>query len=221
MSDGVKLFPTIIASLALLFCLKAFGLVTGVSASLTAPALAQEDAAPAEDPTAEDASADPGEAEDGAAGEALTVPPETELSPTEVRVLQSLAKRRATLETRERELETREKLLMAAELRIEERIDELKAVETRIEDLLGKRDAEEMAQIERLVKVYERMKPKDAAKIFETLDQDILLDVASRMKEATVAGVMAQMSPAAAQSLTVMLATRHNLPEDAGQEQGI
>ncbi|MEM6852607.1 MAG: hypothetical protein AAF527_12820 [Pseudomonadota bacterium] len=221
MTEQARLFPAMIASLALLFSLKIFGVWTGVSAAIAQEAeaetasLTEEESAGAEDDDAE-AGGEDGPTADAEA-EAAQSPEDdmSELSPTELRVLKSLAERRSDLDARERELDTQSKLLQAAELRVAERIDELKQIEMRINQLLQKRDEHELAQIERLVKVYERMKPKEAARIFETLDQDILLDVASRMKEATVAGVMAQMSPQAAQGLTVQLATRTRLPDEA------
>ena len=100
------------------------------------------------------------------------------------------------------------RLIEAAERRVEERIGELRALETRIEELLLMRDEEEEAQLASLVSVYENMRAKDAARIFDTLDNQILVDVASRMREQRIALILAEMSPQAAQELTVMLATR-------------
>ena len=128
------------------------------------------------------------------------------------RLLISLNKRREALETREAELETRVKLLEAAELRVDERITELKAVEARIADLLGQREVMQEERIAQLVKTYENMKPKSAAAILENLDRDILLDVMARMKPATKALVLAQMTPARARDVTEGLAL--NLAEE-------
>ena len=52
-----------------------------------------------------------------------------------------------------------------------------------IQDLLKQQSEEEKARIASLVKIYEGMKPKDAARIFNTLDTDILLDVVGKMSE--------------------------------------
>jgi len=66
-----------------------------------------------------------------------------------------------------------------------------------------------------LVKIYENMKPKDAAPIFEQLDMDVLLDIVDRMKEAKVAPILAQMNPAKAKEVTDELAKRHELSQAA------
>lgn len=199
MNDRAKLLPAAAIAMALLFGLKAVSLWTGLSATLSGQAVAQES------PDAETETA----AESAPAGEET----QPEYTATERAVLETLSSRRASLDARERELDTREKLLIAAEARVDERIDELKAIEARISALLRQRDEAEEAQIRSLVKVYERMKPADAARIFESLDKQILLDVASLMKEQALGGVLAQMQPQAAQELTERLATRLALPD--------
>ena len=63
-----------------------------------------------------------------------------------------------------------------------------------------------------LVKIYEAMKPKDAARIFEQLDIDTILLVAERMKERRLAPVMAQMNPEKAKDITIKLSKLRELP---------
>ena len=140
----------------------------------------------------------------------------TAMSRGEVELLQELAERRAQLEERDRALDMREKLMTATEGRIDDKIAELKALKARIDELIKKHDESEDAQIASLVKVYESMKPKDAARIFDELDMGILIAVAERMKEAKMAAVLAEMSPPAAKALTVELATRNKLPATGG-----
>ena len=132
---------------------------------------------------------------------------------SELELLSNLARRRDELEVHARELEMRENLLQATEKRIDEKIVELKRIESNIEGLLAKYDEAEEAQLKSLVKVYESMKPKDAARIFNRLEMDVLLNVVERMKEAKMAPVLAQMDPGKAKALTVELATRRQAPE--------
>lgn len=134
------------------------------------------------------------------------------LSLAEIQVLESLSERREALEARESELNMREHLIAAVEQRTEERIEELRTLEANIQGLLMQRDEDEAAQMASLVTVYENMRPKDAAAIFENLDTGILVEVASRMREAKIAPVLAEMEIQAAQELTVMLATRLDIP---------
>jgi flagellar motility protein MotE (MotC chaperone) len=77
---------------------------------------------------------------------------------------------------------------------------------------LKQRSAAEESQLQSLVKIYENMKPKAAAGVFEELDMDILLEVVSRMKERKVAPILALMTPTRAKELTFELAQRQQLP---------
>lgn len=130
------------------------------------------------------------------------------LTPSEIDVLQNLARRRAELDARVRELDSREALLAATEARIDRKLAEIKEAEARIAAANATQTAEEDAQLSRLVKVYESMKPTDAANIFNSLDFPVLIEVASRMKELKIAPVLAAMDPQAAKALTVALARR-------------
>ncbi|WP_373086649.1 MotE family protein [Sneathiella sp.] len=136
-----------------------------------------------------------------------------EFSTSEVKVLERLSDRRAELDRRNQELDMRDNLLKATESRIDEKITKLKEMETTLNDLLKLHDDQETAQLDSLVKIYEKMKPKDAARIFNNLEMDILIDVASKIKEAKMASILAAMNSQQANKLTVELATRRSLPE--------
>ncbi|WP_119419427.1 MotE family protein [Desertibaculum subflavum] len=141
---------------------------------------------------------------------ANVLPRDQGFSAAEVEVLQSLSRRREELEQREQGIVAREALLAAAEKRIEGRINELKALEAKLTVLADKREEEEEKRLRGLVKVYESMKPADAARIFQELDMPVLLDVAERMKEAKLGPILAQMNPQKARAMTVELAGRRN-----------
>jgi flagellar motility protein MotE (MotC chaperone) len=130
----------------------------------------------------------------------------------EIELLANLSQRREQLEQRAREIDLRESLLAAAEKRIDDRLAELKKLEASIKQIVQQYDKQEEQNLQGLVKVYENMKPKDAARIFEKLEPNILLGVVERMKEAKLAAVLSDMSPQTAQDLTVRLATRKQIP---------
>ncbi len=130
----------------------------------------------------------------------------------EVDVLQQLSKRRTELDARARQLDEREALVSAAEQRMDQKMAELKAMQSTLQDLLKQRSTAEETQLQSLVKIYENMKPKAAAGVFEELDMDILLEVVSRMKERKVAPILALMTPTRAKELTFELAQREQLP---------
>lgn len=129
-------------------------------------------------------------------------------SPGEQAVLERLQQRRKELDKRSRDLDMRESLLKAAEKRVEARVNELKELQNKIKATTGARDKTQKQQFESLVAMYEAMRAKDAARIFDHLDMNILVEVATGMKARNMSSILAQMSPEAAEKLTVELANR-------------
>lgn len=128
------------------------------------------------------------------------------LSSQEILVLRSLQKRREELDARETGLDTREQAASAAEQRLQEQIADLKKVETEVQGLLTQMTAQADKRMADLVKSYETMKPKDAARIFNGMEDKLLVDIAKTMKPATLAAVMSTMDPKRAEALTKFLA---------------
>jgi flagellar motility protein MotE (MotC chaperone) len=123
-------------------------------------------------------------------------------------ILERLQERRQELDTRAKELDIRESLIKAAEKRMEGQLAELKATEARITVATEQKDDAQAARFKGLVTMYENMKPRDAAKIFDRLDIGVLLEVVSKIEPRKMADIMALMSPDAAQHLTVELASQ-------------
>ncbi len=137
------------------------------------------------------------------------------LSQQELNVYLTLGQRNRVLDKRESEIATREGLVEVSQQQLDERIQQMEALKTDISGLLGQLDEEEEAQARTLTKLYDTMKPKSAAQIFIDLDKDVLLQVTSRMKADNLAKVMAAMPAKQAADLTIALAARHRLPEQA------
>ena len=135
-----------------------------------------------------------------------------DMSDEELELLQRLVERREALAERSRMLDQRAALLEATEARIADKMNELKQLQAVIEDLLAQYDEEEEARLQSLVKIYESMKPKEAARIFEELDILVLLDVIGRMKERKSAPILAKMNPKKAKTVTLELAQRRSMP---------
>lgn len=135
-----------------------------------------------------------------------------EFSEVRMELFEDLAARRKDLQNQERELSVREALLKAAEQEINQKYKELVSLRSEIQDLLVEQSSEEQKRITSLVKIYEGMKPKDAARIFNTLDLDVLLQVVSQMSERKSAPVIASMNPDRARTLTIMLMEQKSLP---------
>jgi flagellar motility protein MotE (MotC chaperone) len=136
-------------------------------------------------------------------------------------VLLELRDRRRELEAREATLAARESMLTAAETKLSARVDELQGLQKKLEALDASHKQQEDVAWQGLVKVYETMKPRDAAAIFNDLGMQVLLAVVDRMKEAKAAAILAAMTPDKAREVTMQLAqsrSRTNSTVEAGDK---
>jgi flagellar motility protein MotE (MotC chaperone) len=129
-------------------------------------------------------------------------------SPAERAILERLQERRQEIEARAREMDIRDGLLKAAEKRLEARLAELKAMEARVTAAAEAKDNVDTSRFKGLVSMYENMKPKDAAKIFDRLELSVLVQVTTLINPRKMSDILGQMSPEAAERLTVELAAR-------------
>ncbi len=132
------------------------------------------------------------------------------LSPAELQVLQSLGTRRGQLDQRENDLSTQLALMAAAEAKLDAKITALNGLKSQVSGLLNQTTAKEAAEVDRLVKVFEGMKAKDAAPRLVLLDDSVRLPIAAKMKERALSAVIAQMPPPEAKRLTEALARRYS-----------
>ena len=139
-------------------------------------------------------------------------------SAAERALLERLSERRQELEKRSRELDIREGLIGEAEKRIDAHLAEIKEGEAQIATAAAKKDEAEADRFKGLVTMYENMKARDAAKIFDRLEMSVLLEVASQIKPRQMAEILAQMSPDMAERLTVELASRAKAASKPGGE---
>jgi flagellar motility protein MotE (MotC chaperone) len=172
-----------------------------------------------------------------AAGTVIALDQPRSASAGERALLERLQARRQELDARARELDLRESLLKAAEKKLEIQAAVGKAEGAKSGAPSGspggpaaqRKDEVENARFKSVVTMYETMKPKEAAKIFDRLDIKVLLDVATQMKPQVMSQILAQMTPEAAERLTVELAVRggtdrsanpSNLPKIEGRPTG-
>lgn len=135
------------------------------------------------------------------------------MSASERALLERLSERRQELEKRQNELDMRDTLLKAAEQRLETRISDLKDAEARIVAATQQKEDAEKERLRNLVTMYENMKAKDAAKIFDRLDTRLATEVARLIQPRRMSDILAQMTPESAQRLTVELAS-----QDSGKQ---
>ena len=227
----VRLLPALLIAVVGLFCIKVTHLVANSDHifSSTGPAVAQE--APKNDAAADgradandgtSAEADAGDNADAADTADSQEPPAliegmkvdpNQSSRSELAILERLARRRETLDEREKDLEMRDALLRAAEKRLQQRVEELKSLEESIKLASRKRREEHEEDLGKLVAMYQSMKPKKAARIFEVLETETLLDVVKIMNPRKVAAIMGEMNAAAAGALSLAIAKGESLEQ--------
>src|SRR5579883_2653233 len=130
------------------------------------------------------------------------------VSASERAILERLQQRRQELDARAREIDIRENLLKAAEKRIESKVEEMKATESRISAASEQKAEADSARFKSIITMYEGMKPKDAAKVFDRLEMPVLFEIASQIAPRKMADILGQMSPEVAERLTVEMARR-------------
>lgn len=154
---------------------------------------------------------------------AISVQPEIKNLPTgsaiddasgaEMALIKQLTQRRDQLEQRSQMLDSREAMLKVAEQRVDQKIKEMEILRAQLQTMVNQLSAQQQEQVENLVKIYETMKPKDAARILEELELPVLLGVVRRMKPQRTAAVMAEMRPEKAKEITMALSRQDQLPQ--------
>lgn len=129
---------------------------------------------------------------------------------SEAALLQRLSDRRTELDKREADLALRESLVTAAEKKLDEKTKELAVLQAQIATLVDQKQSSEAANFKAIVSMYENMKPRDAAKIFDTLNINVLIKVAQAMNPRKMSPILGAMSSVPAQALTTALATTGN-----------
>jgi flagellar motility protein MotE (MotC chaperone) len=133
-------------------------------------------------------------------------------------VLERLQARRQELEARAREIDIRESLLKAAEKKVESKVEELKGVESKISTETAQKNEAEAARFKGIITMYESMKPKDAAKVFDRLEMPVLYQIASQIAPRKMSDILGLMSPEVAERLTTEMARRAGNDQSASAD---
>lgn len=202
-----RLLPAAILAMAGLFLVKAEALL----AALRAPALPVVVAsARAADPPATPVPAPRPQPAPVAVAPPLPDP----ATVAERALLEQLRARRNDIEAREQAVSAQEMVLQAAEARLTRRVEELAAMQQRLEALDRGRGEREEAGWRGLVRTYEAMRPRDAATIFDDLEAPVLVEILDRMSDRKAAPVIGAMRPERARMATTELA-RHRARRSA------
>lgn len=148
----------------------------------------------------------------------LTAPVEKLLlvSDAEKELLERLKQRRIELDLWEDELDLKAGLIEASSNKLDIKIEELEKLKGQTQELITQYQTEEDKKIGSLVKIYESMKPKDAAKVFDQMDIDIMLLIIDEMSERRAAPILAKMNIKRAKQVTEKLANQRSLASERG-----
>lgn len=129
---------------------------------------------------------------------------------TEIQLIENLKSRKQILNEWIQNAEQRELTLKNLEQKIQEKIQLLKGLEVKIEKSLDLYSDQKSKDIKNLVKVYENMKPQEAARIFNDLELADLMIILHSMKTNKVSSILANMNPNKARIITQEIITTDN-----------
>lgn len=173
-----------------------------VEVSFLGSALAEEPAAAkTAAPATEKKSPAKAESVEGAAEKAEVTEGKT-LSDGEIDHLSKLNARKKELDEREEELARAEQELQTQKEELDKRLKDLEEVRRGISSVLEEKVRGDDKKIDTLVQMYSDMKPPQAAKVFETMDEDLAVEILGRMKKKNAADIMNLLKPEKAQILS-------------------
>ncbi|MGE4132922.1 MAG: MotE family protein [Bdellovibrionales bacterium] len=161
-------------------------------------------------------SKNPGTAKPAAATEAKGNPDEGHLSSEELSHYGKLRQRKEELDLREKELSQLEEELQRQKVELDRRIQQLEALRGEIAQILKERVEVDQEKVGKLVDFYSNMKPKQAAEIIGSLNEDLAVEVLARMKKKNAAEIMNLLSPEKAKVLSEKYTGYRRNHEDKG-----
>ena len=123
-------------------------------------------------------------------------------------IRQQLSERDRAAAARARQLDLREQATQAAARKIVGAPTDAGAAAAPPPAAPAEPEQSEAERLDDLARIYQAMKPKAAAPIFEQLTLEVQVKVAGRMRERSAAAMMAAMNPKAAATLSMAIAKR-------------
>lgn len=152
---------------------------------------------------------------EAASAMAETTPETCAVEPDVAAMLEAFQQREDRVARRELQVEDRLRALQIADTEVSRKLAQLEAAEESLRATLALADTAAEDDLARLTAVYQNMKPKDAAILFEEMDSQFAAGFLGRMDPAAAAGIMAGLSPQAAYTISVILAGRNaNVPTE-------
>ncbi|WP_045223227.1 MotE family protein [Desulfonatronum thioautotrophicum] len=113
------------------------------------------------------------------------------------------------LRRRQEEVQRQEQTLRALESELDAKLDRLQALETRIQGMIEEADVLKDRKIRHLVDVYSNMKPREAARALEALEEPVAVKILSGMRGRNAGEVLSFVDSERAARLTEALTRMH------------
>jgi flagellar motility protein MotE (MotC chaperone) len=122
-------------------------------------------------------------------------------------MISHLQRRDAELTKKEEQLKQKEEYLAQMEQEVEKKLKDLMAVQKEIQTFRAEREEGQLAKVRSLSKIYGTMKPKEAAKLLENLEENLVVEVISTMSAAEAANILSNMDVKKAAKISQALST--------------
>ena len=117
-----------------------------------------------------------------------------------------LQRKKEALDRRERTIKARESDILAAEQRMRQQFEELSSLRNEIRERMKDMDDAQLVEVERLVKMFEKMRGKQSAAILQEAEQDIAIEVLRRMGPGKAGAALAGMDKKKAANIAEQMA---------------
>ncbi|MGE0526196.1 MAG: MotE family protein [Bdellovibrionales bacterium] len=115
---------------------------------------------------------------------------------------QKLKQRKEELDMREKELTQLEEELQRQKVELDRRIQQLEEMRSQIAQTLQTRVEVDQEKVNKLVDLYSNMKPKQAADVIGSINEDLAVEVLAKMKKKNAAEIMNLLPPEKARVLS-------------------
>ncbi len=122
--------------------------------------------------------------------------------------LAAAREREQELEAMELEIASRRRELEVVEKRVASQLAELTRQQAALQAAFSRAETAAEEEAMQLVSIYERMKPKQAAQIFDQMPPEVASGFVRRMRNTNSALIMANMDPQKAYAVSLLLAAR-------------
>jgi flagellar motility protein MotE (MotC chaperone) len=146
------------------------------------------------------------------------VPDVKNWSEEELSFFKKLNERKQELDQREAELTKLDEELQKQKTELDEKIKKLESMRTQISQTLKTRVANDQEKVDKLVQFYSTMKPQQAAKVIESINEDLAVEVLDKMKKKNAAEIMNMIDAKKARRLSELLTGYERTPASEAKE---